>query len=121
MDFLRREIRNDFIISHPFIKTKPKDEPPAKFNNQAHVANCLVGSGAILNGNANRCVIFRKVYTGEQSSVSNSILMESVYIGNNCVVEHAILDKDVILHNGARIIGTPEAPKVITKAQEIRA
>jgi len=121
MDFLRREIRNDFMIQSPFIKTKPKDEPPAKFNNQAHVVNCLAGSGAILNGSAHRCVIFRKVYTGEHSHVSNSILMEGTYVGNDCVVEHAILDKGVILHNGSRIVGSPESPAVVTKGQEIRA
>ncbi|MDR0272502.1 MAG: glucose-1-phosphate adenylyltransferase subunit GlgD [Clostridiales bacterium] len=121
MDFLRRDIRNDFTVQHPYIKTKPKDEPPAKFNNMAHVTNCLVGSGAILNGNANRSIIFRRVYTGEHSTISNAILMEGTYIGNNCVVEHAILDKDVILHNGARIVGTPESPAVITKGHEVKA
>jgi glucose-1-phosphate adenylyltransferase len=120
MDFLRRDIRNDFMAQTPFIKTKPKDEPPAKFNTLAHVTNCLVGSGAILNGDASRSIIFRRVYTGEHSAVSNSILMEGTYIGNNCVVEHAILDKDVILHNGARIIGTPESPAVVVKGKEVR-
>ncbi|MCL1863561.1 MAG: glucose-1-phosphate adenylyltransferase subunit GlgD [Defluviitaleaceae bacterium] len=120
MDFLRREVRNDFIVQHPYVKTKPKDEPPAKYNSHAHVTNCIVGSGAILNGSAYRSVIFRKVYTGENSTVTDSILMEGTYVGNNCVIEYAILDKDVILHNGARIIGTIENPIVITKGQEVR-
>ena len=120
MDFLRRDVRNTFIVQNPFIKTKPKDEPPAKYNNLASVTDCLVGSGAILNGSAYRSIIFRKVYTGEYSNVSNAILMEGTYIGNNCVVEHAILDKDVILHNGARVIGSPEAPAVVTKGSEVR-
>lgn len=121
MDFLRREVRNDFIVQHPYIKTKPKDEPSAKFNHLAQVTNCLVGSGAILNGSASRCVIFRKVYTGEHSNIHNSILMEGTYVGNNCVVENAILDKGVILHNGARIIGTSESPAMVIKGQEVRA
>jgi glucose-1-phosphate adenylyltransferase len=121
MDFLRREVRNDFMMMYPFVKTKPKDEPPAKFNNMAHVTNCLVGSGAILNGSAHRSVIFRRVYTGEHSNISNAILMEGTYVGNNCVVEHAILDKGVILHNGARIIGSIEAPAVVVKGMEIRS
>lgn len=121
MDFLRRNVRNDFMVQHPYIKTKPKDEPPAKYNNMAHVTNCLVGSGAILNGSANRSVIFRRVFTGEYSRVFNSILMEGTYIGNNCVVENAILDKDVILHNGARIVGTPETPAVVVKGMEVRS
>ncbi|MCL1846329.1 MAG: glucose-1-phosphate adenylyltransferase subunit GlgD [Defluviitaleaceae bacterium] len=119
MDFLRREIRNDFMLQHPYIKTKPKDEPPAKFNNDAHVVNCIIGSGAILNGYANRSVIFRRVFAGDRTHITNSILMEGVVVGNDCVVEHAIIDKDVTLHPGARIIGTPEAPIVIPKGQEV--
>jgi glucose-1-phosphate adenylyltransferase len=120
MDFLRREVRNNFVVQFPYIKTKPKDEPPAKFNNMAHVVNCLVGSGSILNGSAYRSVIFRRVYTGEHSNISNAILMEGTYVGNDCVVEHAILDKGVILHNGTRIIGSIESPAVVVKGMEIR-
>ena len=121
MDFLRRDVRNAFVAHHPYIKTKPKDEPPAKFNNMATVTDSLVGSGAILSGNANRSIIFRRVYVGEHSSISNSILMEGTYIGNNCTVEYAILDKDVVLHNGARVVGSPEVPVVVTKGTEVRA
>ena len=121
MDFLRRDVRSNFVAQYPYVKTKPKDEPPAKYNNHAHVINCLAGSGAILNGNAHNSIIFRKVYTGEHSNISNAVLMEGTYIGNNCVVEHAILDKDVILHNGARVIGSPGDPVVIGKGMEIRA
>ncbi|MCL2049941.1 MAG: glucose-1-phosphate adenylyltransferase subunit GlgD [Defluviitaleaceae bacterium] len=120
MDFLRRDVRNNFITQHPYIKTKPKDEPPAKFNNMAHVTNCLVGSGTILNGSANRSVIFRGVFTGEHSSVNNAILLEGTHVGHNCVVEHAILDKGVIVHNDTRVIGTLEQPMVIVKGQELR-
>jgi len=120
MDFLKRDVRDEFMVQYPFIKTKPKDEPPAKYNNMAKVNNCLVGSGSILNGVARDSVIFRKVFIGEHSSINHSIVMEGAYIGNNCVVEHAILDKEVMLHNGARVIGTAEAPAVITKGAEVR-
>ena len=119
MDFLRRDMRSSFVTQYPYIKTKPKDEPPAKFNNRAIINNCLVGSGAILNGNAKSSVIFRKVYTGENSVVSNAIVMEGTRVGNDCVVEYAILDKEVVLHDGARVIGTPGAPVVIAKGMEV--
>ena len=120
MDFLRRDVRSDFVAQYPYIQTKPKDEPPAKYNSNSAVTDCLVGSGAILSGNAHRSVIFRKVHTGDYSSISNSIVMESTYIGNNCIVEYAILDKEVILHNGARVIGTPENLAVVRKGTEVR-
>jgi glucose-1-phosphate adenylyltransferase len=115
MDFLKRDIRGMLTIEQPYIKTKPKDEPPAKFNGRAVITNCLVGSGAILDGNAYKSVIFRKVYTGENSQVRNSIIMEGTRIGEGCVVEYAILDKDVTLSPGTNIIGTPEKPVIMSK------
>jgi glucose-1-phosphate adenylyltransferase len=120
MDFLKPEIRGTFMTEAPYIKTKPKDEPPAKYNSQARVTDSLVGSGAILNGEVTGSVLFRRVFTGENSRVLNSIVLEGTFIGNNCIVEHAILDKDVILRDGAHVIGEPGIPKVIGKGEEVR-
>jgi len=115
MDFLRRDVRKLFMATFPYIKTKPKDEPPAKYNAGATVINSLVGSGAILNGHANRSLIFRKVFTGENSRINNAIIMEGTRIGNGCVVEHAIIDKEVVLKEGAQVIGTVDAPVIVSK------
>ncbi|MCL2572509.1 MAG: glucose-1-phosphate adenylyltransferase subunit GlgD [Defluviitaleaceae bacterium] len=117
MDFLHRDIRNLFMTTFPYIKTKPKDEPPAKYNAGATVINCLAGSGAILNGYANRSIIFRKVFAGEGSHISNAIIMEGSEIGRGCVVEHAIIDKDVIIPEGERVIGTVDAPVIVPKVR----
>jgi len=115
MDFLRREVRGLFMGTFPYIKTKPKDEPPAKYNAGATVTNCLVGSGAILNGHANRSIIFRKVFTGEHSRVTSAIVMEGTRIGNGAVVENAIVDKEVVIGDGAQVIGSLESPLIVCK------
>jgi len=115
MDFLNREVRDLFNRQYPFTETKPKDEPPAKYNMGASVVDSLAGSGAILNGNVRHSVLFRKIYTGEGSSIVNSIVMDGCYIGNNCVVENAILDKEVVLSDGKEIIGRGDEPVLITK------
>jgi len=120
MDFLKRDIRALLTIEQPYISTKPKDEPPAKFNSQAVVTNCLVGSGAILDGNAYRSVIFRRVYTGVHSQVNNSIVMEGTKIGEGAVIEHAIIDKEVIINPGMQVVGTPEFPVIISKGSVVR-
>ena len=119
MDFLRNDVRKLFMGTFPYIKTKPKDEPPAKYNAEATVSNCVVGSGAILNGYARRSIIFRKVYTGEYSQVHNSVIMEGTIIGNNCLVEHAIVDKEVVIKDGAQIIGSVDAPFIVAKGSVI--
>jgi glucose-1-phosphate adenylyltransferase len=115
MDFLNLDIREMFTRQFPYIKTKPKDEPPAKYNIGACVTDTLVGSGAILNGYVSHSVLFRKVYTGENSSITNAVVMEGCIIGNNCVVENAIIDKEAVLSDGRRIMGEPGAPVIITK------
>ena len=121
MDFLKKDVRDSFILNAPHIHTKPKDEPPAKFNSMASVSNCLVGSGAILDGNVFRSVIFRNVYVGENSSIRNSIILEGSVIGRGCTVEYAIIDKDVILKDGAVVTGAPDKLKVVAKGQTLEA
>lgn len=115
MDFLKKDIRNMFLTEGAHIETKPKDEPPAKYNVGADARDTLVGSGSIINGKVNHSVLFRKVYTGENSSIRNSIIMEGSCIGNNCVIENAIIDKQVVISDDKQIIGTPEKPIIIPK------
>ncbi len=115
MDFLDKNIRDMFVKEGQFIETKPKDEPPAKYNSNASVKNALVGSGSILNGYVEKSVLFRKVFTGENSSIKNSVIMESSVIGKNCVIENAVIDKEVTISDGKKIIGTPDEPVVISK------
>jgi len=115
MDFLDRDLRNLFTMQYPYIESKPKDEPPAKFNQDAKVCNSIMGSGCIINGEVNSSVLFRKVFTGESSQIRNSVVMEGSFIGNNCVVEHAILDKEVVLSDGQSVIGNPDEPIIIPK------
>ena len=115
MDFLRQDVRSLFFQQYPYIESKPKDEPPAKYNVGAEAQNCLVGSGSIINGSVSKSILFRKVFTGENSSIRDSIIMEGSYIGNNCRIENAIVDKEVILSDGKHIIGTQEVPIVIRK------
>lgn len=114
MDFLKKDIRENFI-QQPYIETKPKDEPPAKYNLGAKVQDTLVGSGSILNGYIKHSVLFRRVFTGEDSSIVNSVIMEGSYIGKNCVIENAIIDKEVVISDGKEVIGTKDNPFVVSK------
>ena len=115
MDFLNREVRKSFTDDSPYILSKPKDEPPAKFNSQASIVNTLVGSGAILDGDTHSSIIFRNVRVRDNAVVNNSIIMEGAYVGTNCLVEYAILDKNAHIPDGEKIIGTHNRPVVVSK------
>jgi glucose-1-phosphate adenylyltransferase len=119
MDFLKKDVRDLFTKQFPYVETKPKDEPPAKYNAGAVALDCLVGSGSIINSYVNHAILFRKVYTGENSKIINSIIMERSLIGNNCHVENAIIDKEVVLSDGKELRGTPEEPLILSKGSVI--
>ncbi len=119
MDFLKKDIRNLFLKEGAHIETKPKDEPPAKYNANADVKDALVGSGSIINGHVSHSVLFRKVFTGDNSSIKNSIIMEGSNIGNNCIIEHAIIDKQVVISDDKIIVGTSEKPVIVSKGTVI--
>lgn len=116
MDFLNKDIRHSFVNEFPYIATKPKDEPPAKYNKEANVTDTIAGSGTIFNGQVEHSVIFRRVYTGEGSVIRNSIVMEGCKIGKNCLVENAILDKEVVLSDGQQVVGkSTREPMILRK------
>ena len=115
MDFLNKDIRDTFTKKYPYIDTKPKDEPPAKFNAGASVTDAIVGSGTIFEGKVEHSVVFRKVRVEAGAVVRNSILMEGCVIGKNAVVENAILDKEVVVSEGQVVKGASSEEPVILK------
>lgn len=108
MDFLTTDVRNLFFNTYPFISTKAKDEPPAKFNAEASVINSIISGGDIINGEIKNSVLFRKVFVGEGTQVKDSIIMEGATIGKGCIIENAILDKQVFVSDGQKVIGTKD-------------
>jgi len=119
MDFLRKDVRDTLFAQEPYIETKSKDEPPAKYNAGSEVRNCLVGSGSIIDGLVENSVLFRRVHIGEKAQVRNSIIMEGCSIGHGCIVDHTILDKDVTLSGNLIIKGGPGNPKIIKKGASL--
>ena len=113
------EIRDEFTKKEPYIDTKPKDEPPVKYNMNAEVSDCVLGSGTIVNGRIEHSIVFRRVFIGDRAVIKNSILMEGCYIGDDCVIENAILDKNVAVSAGRQVIGTEDEPFVVKKDQVI--
>ena len=115
MDFLRQDVREIFFKQEPFIETKNKDEPPAKYNTHAIVRNCLIGSGSIIDGDVQNSVLFRRVRVGEKAQIRDSIIMEGCHIGYGCVVENAILDKNVVLADNSVIRGESGEHRIVMK------
>lgn len=119
MDFLSKDVRDYFTKEPPFIVTKPRDVPPAKYNNGAEARGSLIGGGSILNGYVENSVLFSNIYVGENTFIKNSIIMDKVHIGNNCVLENTIIDKEVNIRDNTKIIGTVNQPAIVDKGKTI--
>ena len=115
MDFIKTEVADRLLNTDPYIYTKVKDEPPAKFNDFTHVTDSIISGGDIVNGTVEHSILFRKVFVGENAVIHNSIIMEGCTIGRGAVIENAILDKQVYVSDGQRVIGTKEDIAVIAK------
>jgi len=121
MEFLKSDVRKTFTTGDDVIYTKPKDEPPAKFNGEAKIANSLVSSGSIFDGEVTNSIIFRSVRVGVGTIVENSIIMEGTEVGNGCTIKYAILDKDVKVREGTTLIGRPDKLVVVGKGEVVSA
>ena len=113
-DMLDPALRRYFFVEEPVIRTRVDDNPPAKFNGVARVANSLVAGGGIVNGTVEDSVLFKKVYVGDGSTVKNCILMNNVYVGDNVWLENCIVEAKTKIADGSRIVGDPADIPVIT-------
>ncbi len=118
MKFLNKDIRN-LLLKEPYIYTKPKDDPPVKYNATANVKNSLISGGTIIDGTIENSVVFRKVVVQQEAVVENSIILESTVVGKGCTIKYAILDKEVVISDGKSVIGTPDEPAVVAKGSVI--
>lgn len=125
MDFLQQDIRNYFTKTYPYISTKPRDEPPVKYNSRAQVRGALISGGSIVNGRIENSILFSNVFVGDNAIIKNSIIMSGSHIGDNCIIENAVLDKYTMATNGAvlrgEILPTGEIgrPEVLEKYKKV--
>lgn len=113
MDFLNKDLRDNFFRSKQSIMSKVEDEPPAKFNYGARMENSLCSSGCIINGSIEDSLLFRKVFVGNRSYVKNSIVLNGTYIGENCHIENAIVDSRCNIPDNTVFKGTLSKPEII--------
>jgi glucose-1-phosphate adenylyltransferase len=97
------------------IQTKTSDAYPTRFIGGHEIKHSLVALGCRIEGTVNNSVVGRYVEVGENSLVENSVISKNVIIGSNCVIKNAIIDKNVKINDGAKVIGTPENPSVLSK------
>lgn len=113
------DVRKNIFNPRAPIYTKVRDEAPAYYGKNSEVDDCLVADGCVINGKAEKCVIFRDVEIEEGASVKNSVIMQGVKIGKGSCIENVILDKDVEIGSERTLIGASNSPLIISKGEKI--
>ena len=64
----------------------------------------LAGGTVICGGNVDHSILFKNVFVGDRSVVSNSVIFNHVKIGKNVRLNNCIIDKHVAIPDG-EVIG----------------
>ena len=115
MELLDPAVRFELFVKNGKIFTKVKDEPPAKYNEEADVKNAIVADGCIIEGTVENSILFRGVKIRRGAVVRNSIIMQDAVISRGAEVENCILDKQVTLRESVRLIAPSSYPLVVAK------
>ena len=112
---LNPEIFREVLMGQNPIRTKIADNPPTKLGPRAQVANSLISSGCIIEGEIRNSIISRDVIVEAGAKVNNSIVMQKCRISENAYLDCVILDKFVKVHAGNVLKGNMNFPLAIRK------
>ena len=115
MEMLDPDVRYELFSFNGKVYTKVKDEPPAKYNEEAEVSNSIIGDGCIIEGKVENCVLFRGVTVKKGAYVKDSIIMQGSCIEEDASLNYAILDKDVVVTRDKSLKGDSNWPIIVGK------
>jgi len=94
--------------------------PPQYIGPKASINNAMLNEGCTVFGEISNCVIFQEVYVGENTKITNSVILPNTRIEDNVVIDKAIIGSDVIIRCNSRI-GNGNDIIVIEEGREIKA
>ncbi len=115
-DMLDYDVRRELFYENGPVYTRVMDAPPVRYSGGCEVENSVFGNGCIIEGRVVGSVVFRGVTIENGADVENCVIMQDSYIGAGAHLRNAIIDKDVVVHPGARVVGTPDTLAVVRKA-----
>ena len=120
MALLKPEVRKG-LFGNPelTIYTKVRDEVPSYYGEDAEINDCIVADGCKLEGEAERCILFRGVRLEKDAEIEDSIIMQDTIIGEGAKLRFVILDKDVVVPPGAKFSGTANHPYVVKRGVKL--
>jgi glucose-1-phosphate adenylyltransferase len=72
------------------------------------VRNCIISEGSVVHGEVNHSVLFYGIEVGENSSVTDSVIMPKVKIGQHVRIHKAIIAEGLVIPDGVHLSPAPE-------------
>ncbi len=114
-DILKKEIREELLLSNGGVSTKINDTPPAIYKPNSKVSNSLIANGCIVKGSVKDSIIGRRVVIKKGATIENSIVLQSCVIEEGVEIKNVIIDKNVTISKYQKVIGSEEFPLIIEK------
>jgi len=94
--------------------------PPQYIGPEASINNSMLNEGCTVLGEINNCVLFQGVTVGENTKITNSVILPNTKIENNVVIDKSIIGSNVTIRSNA-CIGNGRDIIVIEERKEILA
>jgi len=114
------EVRGELFYDNGPVYTRVADAPPVRYSAGCEVENSVFGNGCVVRGRVAGSVVFRGVSIESDADVENCVIMQDSRIGKGAYLRNAIIDKDVVVSDGARVVGTPDSQAVVRKGLIVR-
>lgn len=111
MDLLEQKASLDLDDPAWRIYSVNPNQPAQFIAEHATVTSSLVSEGCFIEGKVNRSVLFYGVETGEDSIVTESVIMPKVKIGKNVKIYRAIIGDGAVIEDNA-VIGAPDSEEI---------
>lgn len=97
--------QQDWPIRSYQSQTPPARAVPGKSGTEGVFVNSMLAGGTVISGaNVDHSVLFKNVFVGDRSLVSDSVIFGDVRIGQNVRLKNCIVDKHVTIPDG-EVIG----------------
>lgn len=120
-DMLDPQVRDDLFNANGPVYTRVMDAPPVRFSKGCEVGESVFGNGCDVRGRVVGSVVFRGVSVAPGADVEDCVVMQDSVIGSDTHLRNVIIDKDVVVGDGVRLVGTPDAPVVVRKGSLVEA
>lgn len=119
MLFLNADMRKEMFNKKNPVYTKPKDQTPTKYGDEAITENSLIADGCQIEGTVINSILFRGVKVEKGAVVKNSIIMQDCIIQKDVYLDGIVFDKEVEITEGRKLIGQQSYPLAIAKGSII--